>query len=124
MNLFACKTIGKYFLPKNTCKGDVRKETFHCSCLYLFKFVKKRHLNWPVLFPDTDEKKRLAELDEEVTLSLVDRSYVVKNKKFRAIRLISLLYDNELEKTQSHSNLGVYDLCDLDLDMGNVDQTG
>lgn len=76
------------------------------------------------MFPDTDEKKRLAELDEEVTLSLVDRSYVVKNKKFRAIRLISLLYDNELEKTQSHSNLGVYDLCDLDLDMGNVDQTG
>lgn len=59
---------------------------------------------WMQPQPEPDEKRRLAELDEDVALSLVDGSYLNKNKKLKSVRLISLLYDQELEDNDSDSN--------------------
>ncbi|XP_030768067.1 SPRY domain-containing SOCS box protein 3 isoform X2 [Sitophilus oryzae] len=44
-----------------------------------------------------DEKKRLAELDEDVTLSLFNDRIFNRNKRFKPIRVISMFYDDELE---------------------------
>ena len=53
---------------------------------------------------EPDEKKRLAELEDDVTLSLVDGRYLNKNKKLKSTRWVSVLYDPELEESGGSSN--------------------
>ncbi|XP_030768066.1 SPRY domain-containing SOCS box protein 3 isoform X1 [Sitophilus oryzae] len=59
--------------------------------------IYDRNYFWIVPQIEHDEKKRLAELDEDVTLSLFNDRIFNRNKRFKPIRVISMFYDDELE---------------------------
>ncbi|XP_066145236.1 SPRY domain-containing SOCS box protein 3 isoform X2 [Euwallacea fornicatus] len=67
-------------------------------------FAKRYFWMQPQVSKDAEEKRKLAELDDDVTLSLVDDSYLGnRNKKLRIVHLFSV-FDNEEEEQRRRFN--------------------